>query len=98
MTPTKQIILKNLKSSKEIVRQQYKAELKGLFGSYARNEQTKNSDIDILVKFLPEATLFDLSGLGNYLEKILNTKVDIVSDRVIKKELKYYINNDLVSI
>lgn len=50
-----------------------------LFGSYARNEQTKRSDIDIHVEFDDTATLLDISGLKIELEKKLHKKVDILS-------------------
>ena len=72
-------ILKTLVSVKEEVRREFKAELKGIFGSYSRAEEKEHSDIDVLVDFFEGATLFDLSGLGNFLELKLQCKVDIVS-------------------
>ncbi|MCD5410005.1 MAG: nucleotidyltransferase domain-containing protein [Methanocellales archaeon] len=54
--------IKTLKSLEEQIRNEYKAEIIGLFGSYARGEQKGSSDVDILVKFLEGATLFDLVG------------------------------------
>ena len=95
---TKQGILEILKSVKQEVRRCYKAELKGIFGSYSRGEQAEGSDVDVLVKFLPGATLLDLSGLGNFLEQKLQSKVDVVSDRALREEIKPYIKNDLVAI
>lgn len=44
-------IIEILTSLKDEVRQRYKAELTGVFGSYARDEATEDSDIDILVGF-----------------------------------------------
>lgn len=90
--------IKILKSLKGEARLMYKAELKGVFGSLARNEQNRNSDVDILVEFLPGATLFDLSGLGIFLEEKLKSKVDLVSQNAIRDELKHNIYNELVSI
>ena len=95
---TKEGIINILKSVKQEVRQQYKAELKGLFGSHSRDEQTKGSDIDVLVKFFPGATLLDLSGLANFLEQKLQSKVDVVSDQALREEIKPYVKNDLVEI
>jgi predicted nucleotidyltransferase len=54
-------ILSILKSLKAEIRQIYKAEVKGIFGSYVRGEQKEGSDIDVLVE-LDEAPL-DLTGL-----------------------------------
>lgn len=47
-----------------------------LFGSTARGEQRPDSDIDILVDMPPK--IFLMSRLKEYLEKILNSSVDIV--------------------
>lgn len=51
-----------------------------VFGSVARGEAKKNSDIDILIKFKgSDKTLLDLAGLKIDLEKKLNKKVDVVT-------------------
>lgn len=49
---TKDEILRTLEFLKEEIRQKYKAEIKGIFGSYSRGEQKKDSDLDVLVDFL----------------------------------------------
>lgn len=54
--------------------------------------------VDILVKFNPKATLFDFVGLGNYLEEKLKIKVDVVSERGIRPELKGSIVKDVVRV
>lgn len=53
-----------------------------LFGSYARNQETKESDVDLLVRFKDGAkiTLFIYSSIVNNLEKILNRRVDLVEE------------------
>lgn len=81
-------ILKTLESLKECVRKQYKAEIKGVFGSYVRGEAKRGSDIDILVDFYRGASLLDLVGLSSFLEKKLKHKVDIVPRSSIRQELK----------
>ena len=48
---TAKSILKTIKGLKNQIKQDYKAEIKGIFGSYVRNEQTNQSDIDILTEF-----------------------------------------------
>ena len=77
-----------LASSKAELRKRYKVKELGIFGSYARGQQKKTSDVDILVKFNPNASLFDFVGLGNYLEEKLKIKVDVVSENGIRPELK----------
>jgi hypothetical protein len=77
-----------LKNAEAQIRTDYKAEIIGLFGSYARGKQKKGSDLDVLVRFHEGATLFDFVGLGDFLEDKLCLKVDIVSERAIKPDLK----------
>lgn len=96
MTTTE--VIRILQAAKQESLRQYKADLQGIFGSYSRDEQQKNSDVDILVEFQPGATLFDLSGLGDFLEQKLKTKVDIVSSRALKEEIKPFIQHDLILI
>jgi len=95
---TKDEILKTLESVKDIVRHKYKADLKGIFGSYARGEGEENSDVDVLVRFFEGATLFDLSGLGDFLEQKLQCKVDIVSQNALREEIKANVYEELVLV
>ena len=68
----------------------------GIFGSYARNEQTKNSDIDILVKFNKGITLLQLIRIENELSEKLGIKVDLVTEGALTNtKLKKAINEDL---
>jgi uncharacterized protein len=68
----------------------------GIFGSFARNENTPGSDLDILVKFKDGITLLQLIKLENSLSEKLNVKVDLVTEGAItNKKLKEYILKDL---
>ena len=87
-----------LASSKAELRKKYKVRELGIFGSYSRGEQKKTSDVDILVRFNPNATLFDFVGLGNYLEEKLKIKVDVVSERGIRPELRSNIIKGVLKI
>lgn len=87
-----------LVSSKDELRKRYKVKELGIFGSYVRGEQKKSSDVDILVKFNPNATLFDFVGLGNYLEEKLKIKVDVVSEAGIRPELRNNIIKEVVKV
>jgi uncharacterized protein len=57
-----------------------------LFGSAARGEMRPDSDIDLLVEFLPNADvgLLEHAGLMLELERLLRRKVDLVSKRGLK--------------
>jgi len=87
-----------LASKKDELRKVYKVRELGIFGSYARGEQKKSSDIDILVKFAANATLFDFVELGNYLEDKLKMKVDVVSEGGVKPELRNSILKEVVKV
>lgn len=68
----------------------------GIFGSFARKEETPNSDIDILVKFKATLSLLDLAKIHRELSQILGKDVDLVTESSVKNErLKKYIYNDL---
>lgn len=76
-----------LKDLKPVLFDKYSVEKIGYFGSYSRNEQTENSDIDILVEFRKPLgwNFFDLQ---EFLEKELKIKVDLVSIKALKVQLK----------
>jgi len=65
-----------------------------LFGSYARNTQSKSSDVDILVELGKKMSLMDYVGLKLDLEDAINKKVDLVQYKKIKPSLKTYILKD----
>jgi predicted nucleotidyltransferase len=52
----------------------------GLFGSVARNTSDETSDVDVVVK-LKKQDLFNIIGIKQDLEEILNTSVDVISYR-----------------
>lgn len=86
-----------LKKSKPILFSKYPLKTMALFGSYARNEATKNSDIDILVEF-NQPVGFEFIDLAIELEEILHQKVDLVSKKGLKSELLPYIEKDLIYV
>jgi len=69
-----------------------------LFGSYARGEEKRNSDIDILVEMKRSSTLFDLVELNGKLEEKLNKKVDLLTFGAVHPLLKKYIESDAIDL
>lgn len=61
-----------------------------VFGSYARSEETKNSDLDILVNFLPNSkiTLFQYIHMMNELTSLTGKKIDLVEEGQLKSFAK----------
>ena len=65
-----------------------------VFGSYARNEQQQDSDVDILVEFDAPVGV-EFIDLANYLEDLLKMRVDLVSRNGIKPKYFREIQSDL---
>jgi len=86
-----------LKEHKKELKEKYKVKKIAIFGSYARSEENKSSDIDILVEF-EEQVGFLFFHLEKYLEKILDLKVDLVTIDVIKPNRAKYILKDLIYV
>ena len=84
---TKAAILEYLRSHKEQFHQKYAVERIGLFGSYARDEATDTSDIDLFVEMKPD--LFSMIGLKQEIEEALSRPVDIVRNHKHIKPLLY---------
>ena len=70
----------------------------GIFGSYARNEQTEESDLDVLIDFDSRIDLLDLIGLEQELSEILGVKVDLITVKSVDERLRPYIQKDLIRI
>lgn len=68
----------------------------GIFGSYARGEQKKNSDIDILVE--SDGSLLDLVRLERILKEKLKKNIDLLSYGGINHRLKEIILNEEIKI
>ncbi|OQY08727.1 MAG: nucleotidyltransferase, partial [Marinitoga sp. 4572_148] len=84
--------MKNLKEIKKIIMENKKTLIEtygikeiGIFGSFSRNEQNEFSDIDILVSLKNDYKTFDnYMNLKEFLESILNIKVDLVTVDALK--------------
>lgn len=59
-----------------------------VFGSVAKGENTKNSDIDFLIDPNPEQDLFDVIRLQRALQELLNCDVDIVHSTALHHTIK----------
>lgn len=81
-------VLAKLKALKPELAARYRVNGLELFGSVARDEQHGKSDIDLLVEFSENADMFDLVGLGLFLEEKLQRKVDIIPKKALRAELQ----------
>lgn len=70
----------------------------GIFGSYARGEQNKKSDVDVLVKFRGDVSLLKVIGIEYDIEEKIKRKVDLVTYRSLHPLLKDRILQEEVRI
>jgi predicted nucleotidyltransferase len=80
-------IKKILSAHKRELRKKYGIREIGIFGSYAREENKKNSDIDILVEIEKPMGFFAFIGLERYLSELLGAKVDLVTKKALKPHI-----------
>ena len=85
-----------LKENIPMLKQEYEINQLGMFGSYVRNEQTPESDLDLLVTFINKPSLFRFIELENHLSDLLETKVDLVMDSALKPKIGETIQKELV--
>ena len=69
-----------------------------IFGSFARGEEQAGSDIDLLIEYSAQQTLFDLLRLENELSQATSRKVDIVEYAAIKSTIKERILSQAITI
>ena len=91
-------IIQFLKKNKSFIRKHFYCSEIGLFGSFARNEQTEKSDIDILVAFEPETpNLYQVElELKEYLQSSFKRDIDICSKKWIKPIFKPLVLEDAI--
>lgn len=87
-TATRVPTIDNLRSSILRVTRKHGARNVSVFGSFARNEQRRTSDVDLLVNFPEGTTLLDHIGLIVELEATLKRKVDVLTYDGISRYLR----------
>ena len=103
MAIQRKVKVTSLEEIKEII-ERHRPELKrrfhvekiGVFGSYARGDQKKRSDVDFLVTFDEAISLFDRVDLIIYLKELLGRKVDVIPHDNLRPELREYVLKDLI--
>jgi len=69
-----------------------------IFGSVARGEATKESDIDLLVHFSKPKSLLTIIGLEEQLEAVIGKSVDLLTEAALSPYIREHIVQDLVVI
>ncbi len=82
------LMVEEIKSRIEPIARQYRLNAVYLFGSYARNEATEESDVDLLIdrKNSSVQSLFDMGSLYDDLKNALGVEIDIVTTQTLEQE------------
>ena len=95
---TKDEILELLRAHRETLAERYGVTELALFGSFARDEATDRSDVDILVRFDGPATSRSYFGVQFYLEDLLDRRVDLVTGKALRPEFRPYVEREAVDV
>jgi predicted nucleotidyltransferase len=87
-----------LEQLKPTLREKFEVEAIGVFGSFSRGEQTKRSDVDVLVVFAKDARVgfFRFLELEEFLTRELGVKVDLVTRDALKPAMKERVLREMV--
>ena len=91
-------IVETLRGLHHLIARERNAEIEGVFGLYARDEQRQDCDLDLFVNLGEQATLLDLVRLGQFLEETLHGKVDVVPKRALRKAIRPCVLGDLILV
>ena len=92
---TKEKILDFLRKNKNLFKKKFDVDNIILFGSYARNEATPNSDVDILIES-KKKTFKNYAGIQIYLEDHLHKKVDVIYKDSVNPFIMSLIEEELI--
>ncbi len=97
---SQQDILEFISSNRNLLREKFHITRIGIFGSYARKEQTIQSDIDLIVDFeVNTQNLFELKlQLKQFFKDRFNIDVDICRERYIKPRFRKRIENEAIYV
>ena len=87
-----------LKSQLTLLADRYKVQSLGIFGSYIRQEQHPNSDLNMLVTFSETPSLLKFIALENYLSDLLGVKVDLVMQDALKPNIGPHILREVIGV
>lgn len=93
-------IRRALQEQKTYLAEKYGVRILGVFGSYVREEQRPDSDLDILIELdrPSRISLIGLVELEEYLSQVLGVRVDLAINRNLKKRIGIRIHQEVVPI
>lgn len=93
---TQETVLQELILHRDELQNKFTVKSLAVFGSVARNEINENSDIDLLVEFNSPVELFEFLTLQDYLQTLLDRKVDLVTKSALKPQLRDKILQEVI--
>ena len=87
-----------LRAHRETLAERFGVAELALFGSFARDQATDSSDIDILVGFDGPATSKSYFGVQFYLEDLLGRRVDLVTTKALRPRCRPYVEREAVHV
>ena len=88
MSTLKEQLFTVVQDHKDVIYNRFNVQSLSIFGSVARGSSKPDSDVDILVSYKKTPGFFDFLKLKEYLENILERRVDLVTEKALKKQLR----------
>ena len=95
---TRAEVLARLRAHRPTLAERFGVVELAVFGSFARDEATDDSDLDILVSFDGPATSRTYFGVQFYIEDLLGLRVDLVTDKALRSEFRPYVEQEAVGV
>lgn len=95
---TKNAVLERLYKNLKFIRSRFGVKHLSIFGSIARDQAREKSDVDILVSFEKKASFDAFMDLKFYLEELLSTSVDLVTEKAMRPEIRSSIEKELINV
>ena len=87
-----------IKENEAFLKEKYQVDKVFLFGSYAKGEQTAESDIDLLVDFQNVIDMFEMVDLQEYLQNLFSKKIDLGTKNGLKSFIKQSILKEAIAL
>ena len=97
-TLNREDVLDLLRQHKPIMKERFGVSEISLYGSFARDEATEDSDIDVVVKFDGSPSARSYFGAQFYIEDLSGRKVDLARRHELREEILPNVDKDLISV
>ena len=91
-------VLETLRKHKQVLRERYDVTGLALYGSFARNQATPESDVDVLVKFAVPPNWRRYFGAQAYLEDLFRRPVDLSTIGEVRSAIRPYVERDAIIV